>query len=67
MRINGLKLHQERFRLDMRDNFFTERLDQVFEQAAEGCGGIAVPGKGQKSYECATWRYGLVMNVVVLD
>lgn len=67
MRINGLKLHEGRFRLDMRNNFFTERLGQVFEYAAQGYGGIAVPGGVQRSCECGTQGYGLVVNIVVLD
>lgn len=70
MRINGLKLHQGRFRLDMRDNFFPERLGQVFEQAAEGCGGIAVLETFKNPVDVTggmVWRYGLMVNMVVLD
>jgi len=42
MRGNGLKLHQERFRLDIRKNFFTEW--SALEQAAQGSGGVTIPG-----------------------
>ena len=40
---NGLKLHQGRFRLDIRKNLFTERC-QVSEQAAQGSGRVTIPG-----------------------
>ena len=39
---NSLKLHQGRFRLDIRKNFFIEWIDAL-EQAAPGSGGESIP------------------------
>lgn len=33
---NGSYLHQEKFRLDIKNNFFTERMGQSLEQAPQG-------------------------------
>ncbi|KAJ7398946.1 hypothetical protein BTVI_120174 [Pitangus sulphuratus] len=42
MRGQSIKLHQERFRLDIRRNFFTEKGDQTLEWAAQGGGGVTI-------------------------
>lgn len=40
----GLQLHQGRFRMAMRKKVFSNRGAQALEQAAQGCGGLTVPG-----------------------
>ena len=61
---NGFRLHQGRFRLDVRKNVFTES-GQALEQAAQGSGGVTIPGGVQKACRCGTSGYGLVSMVVL--
>jgi len=50
-----------RFRLGIRKKFFTERVVKALDQAAQGSGGVPIPGGVQKS--C---RRGLV-GMLVMD
>jgi len=47
MRSDGLKLTQGRFRLDARENFFSERVVMHWHRC-KGSGGFTVPGGVQE-------------------
>lgn len=67
-------LHQERFRLDIRENFFTEWLCSV-ETGCSGDGAVPIPGGAQEMTACGTLCYGLVeklmfsprLNLMILE
>jgi len=42
--LTGFKLRQGRFRLYIRKNVFTKKSGQALEQAAQGSGGVTIPG-----------------------
>jgi len=52
------------FRLDIVKNFVTERVGQALEQAAQGSGGVTVPGGVKKMCRCSTSGHGLAGMVV---
>ena len=61
---NGLKLHQGRFRLDIRKNVITD-IVRALEQAAQGGGGVTIPGGVQKTCRRGTSGHGLGGMVVL--
>jgi len=64
MKQNGLKLHQGTFRLKIRKIFFTES-GQTLEQAAQGSGGVTIPGDVKKTFRYGTSGHGLADMVVM--
>lgn len=40
---------------------------QALEQAAQGCGGISIPGRVHKTCRCGAYEHGLVVHLVMLS
>jgi len=62
---NGLKLQQGRFRLDIGGKCLHEKSGQALAQAAQGSGGVPIPGGIKKPCGCGAWGQGLVGMVVL--
>ena len=62
MRDNGLKLYQERFRLDSGGKLTLRKSGEAVSQAAQGGAGVIVPGGVQEPCRCNTEGHGLVWS-----
>ena len=60
MRSDGLKLHQGRFRMDIRKKILLEKVDELLAQAAQGGGWVAVSRGVQEKCRCSTEGHGSV-------
>jgi len=54
MRGNGLKLQQGRFRLNIKKKILLRKSREAAAQAAQGVGGVTIPGGVQGSCGCGT-------------
>lgn len=50
----------------LENNFFTKRVVQALEQAAQCSGGVPNPGGIEKPCRCGTWGRGLEVALAVL-
>lgn len=67
MRGNDFSLHQRGFRLDIRKNYFTERIVKHWDRLEEGkVGQSTIPGVISKMYRRDAWGHGSVVDVAVL-
>ena len=55
---NCHKLHQGRFRLDIRKEILLRKNGNTLEQAAQGSGGLSVPGSVKEKGRCGTECHG---------
>ena len=51
------------FRLDIRKKLFSEKSGAAVAHAAQGGGGVIVPGGVQEAFRCCTEGHGLVGNI----